>query len=63
MQRVAVIVLLIVSRQGFEVLPPIKVGKCTAVLGGVRALVRRLNAADAGAVGSITSATKVGVPA
>jgi hypothetical protein len=41
------------SRQGFEVLPPIKDAKRTAILGGVRDLVRRLNAAGAGAIGFI----------
>jgi hypothetical protein len=41
------------SRQGFEVLPPIKDAKRSAILGGVRDLVRRLNAAGAGAIGFI----------
>jgi uncharacterized caspase-like protein len=39
------------SRQGFEVLPLIKDAKRTAILGGVRELVRRLN--GAGAAGGI----------
>src|SRR6516225_96722 len=39
--------------QGFDVLPPIKDGKRTAILGGVRDLARRLNTAGAGAVGFI----------
>jgi uncharacterized caspase-like protein len=38
------------SRQGFEVLPPIKDAKRTSILGGVRDLVRRLNAAGASAI-------------
>jgi uncharacterized caspase-like protein len=41
------------SKQGFEILPPIKDGKRSAMLGGVRDLVRRLNAAGAGAIGFI----------
>jgi formylglycine-generating enzyme required for sulfatase activity len=41
------------SKQGFEVLPPIKDAKRSAMLGGVRDLVRRLNAAGAGAIGFI----------
>jgi formylglycine-generating enzyme required for sulfatase activity len=41
------------SRQGFEVLPPIKDAKRSAILAGVRDLVRRLNVAGAGAVGFI----------
>jgi uncharacterized caspase-like protein len=41
------------GRQGFEVLPPIKDAKRTAILGAVRDLVRRLNAAGAGAIGFI----------
>jgi hypothetical protein len=41
------------SRQGFEVLPPIRDAKRTAILGGVRDLVRRHNAAGAGVIGII----------
>jgi uncharacterized caspase-like protein len=41
------------SMQGFEVLPPIKDARRSAILGGVRDLVRRLNAAGAGAIGFI----------
>jgi formylglycine-generating enzyme required for sulfatase activity len=41
------------SRQGFDVLPAIKNAKRTDILGGVRDLVRRLNAAGAGAIGFI----------
>jgi formylglycine-generating enzyme required for sulfatase activity len=41
------------SKQGFEVLPPIKDAKRSAMLGGVRELVRRLNAGGAGAIGFI----------
>jgi formylglycine-generating enzyme required for sulfatase activity len=41
------------SKQGFEILTPIKDGKRSAMLGGVRDLVRRLNAAGAGAIGFI----------
>lgn len=41
------------GRQGFEVLPPIKDAKRAAILGGVRDLARRLNAAGAGAIGFI----------
>jgi formylglycine-generating enzyme required for sulfatase activity len=41
------------SKQGFEILPPIKNGKRSAMLGGVRDLVRRLNAAGGGAIGFI----------
>jgi uncharacterized caspase-like protein len=41
------------SRQGFDVLPAIKNAKRTDVLGGVRDLVRRLNAAGSGAIGFI----------
>src|SRR6516162_6387739 len=40
-------------RQGFEVLPPIKDARRSTILGGVRELVRRLNAAGAGAIGFI----------
>jgi uncharacterized caspase-like protein len=41
------------SKQGFEILPPIKDAKRSGMLGGVRDLVRRLNAAGAGAIGFI----------
>jgi caspase domain-containing protein len=41
------------SKQGFEILPPIKDGKRSAMLGGVGDLVHRLNAAGAGAIGFI----------
>jgi Caspase domain len=41
------------SEQGFEILPPIKDGKRSVMLGGVRELVRRLNSAGAGAIGFI----------
>jgi hypothetical protein len=41
------------SKQGFEILPPIKDGKRSAMLGGVRDFARRLNAAGAGAIGFI----------
>jgi uncharacterized caspase-like protein len=41
------------SRQGFEVLPLIKDARRSAMLGGVRDLVRRLNTAGAGAIGFI----------
>jgi formylglycine-generating enzyme required for sulfatase activity len=41
------------SRQGFEVLQTIKDAKRTAILGAVRDLVRRLNAAGGGAIGFI----------
>jgi hypothetical protein len=41
------------SKQGFEILPPIKDAKRSAMLGGVRDLVHRLNAAGAGAIGFI----------
>ena len=41
------------SRQGFDVLPTIKKAKRTDILGGVRDLVRRLNAAGSGAIGFI----------
>src|SRR5215510_7884838 len=39
------------SKQGFEVLPPIKDARRSTILGGVRELVRKLNTAGAGAVG------------
>ena len=38
------------SNRGFELLPPIKDARRGAILGGVRELVRRLNAAGAGAM-------------
>jgi hypothetical protein len=41
------------SKQGFEILPPIKDGKRSAMLGGVRDFARRLNAAGDGAIGFI----------
>jgi formylglycine-generating enzyme required for sulfatase activity len=41
------------AKQGFQVLPPIKDAKRTAILGSVRDLARRLNAAGAGAIGFI----------
>jgi hypothetical protein len=41
------------ANQGFEVLPPIKDARRGTMLGGVRELVRRLNAAGAGAIGLI----------
>jgi uncharacterized caspase-like protein len=41
------------SKQGFEVLPAIKDAKRSAILGGVRELVRRLNGAEAGAIGFV----------
>jgi hypothetical protein len=41
------------SKQGFEVLPAIKDAKRSAILGGVRAFVRRLNEAEAGAIGFV----------
>jgi uncharacterized caspase-like protein len=41
------------SRQGFEVLPPIKDARRSTILGGVRELVQRLNAAGAGTIGFI----------
>lgn len=37
------------AKQGFQVLPPIKDAKRSAMLGGVRDLIRRLNGAGAGA--------------
>ena len=39
------------ARQGFDVLPQIKDARRSAILGGVRELVRRLNTAGAGAIG------------
>jgi Caspase domain len=41
------------AKQDFQVLPPIKDAKRTAILGGVRELVSRLNTAGAGAIGFI----------
>src|SRR5262249_32276996 len=41
------------TKQGFEVLLPIKDARRSTILGGVRELVRRLNAAGAGAIGFI----------
>ena len=41
------------SKQGFELLPPIKDARRSVMLAGVRDLVRRLNAAGSGAVGFI----------
>jgi Caspase domain len=41
------------ARQDFQVLPPIKDATRTAILGGVRELVRRLNTAGGGAIGFI----------
>jgi TRAP-type mannitol/chloroaromatic compound transport system substrate-binding protein/uncharacterized caspase-like protein len=39
------------AAQGFEVLTPIKDARRSAILGGVRELVRRLNAAGSGSIG------------
>jgi Caspase domain len=39
------------AKQGFEVLPPIKDARRSAILSGVRELVRKLNAAGTGAIG------------
>ena len=39
------------TKQGFEVLAPIKDARRSAILGGVRDLVRKLNVAGAGAIG------------
>ena len=39
------------ARQGFEVLAPIRDARRSVILGGVRELVRRLNAAGAGSIG------------
>src|SRR5215470_8784478 len=41
------------AKQGFELLPPVKDGKRSALLGGVRDLVRRLNSGGSGAIGFI----------
>jgi hypothetical protein len=41
------------SKQGFEVLPLLRDARRSAMLGGARELVRRLNAAGAGAIGFI----------
>jgi uncharacterized caspase-like protein len=39
------------AKQGFEVLPPIKDARRSAILGGVRELARKLNTAGAGSIG------------
>jgi uncharacterized caspase-like protein len=39
------------AKQGFELLPPMKDARRSTILGGVRELVRRLNAAGTGAIG------------
>jgi hypothetical protein len=39
------------SKQGYEILEPIKDGKRSTILGGVRDLVRRLNLGGSGAIG------------
>ena len=41
------------AKQGFEVLPPVKDGKRSAILGAVRDLVRHLNSGGSGAIGFI----------
>jgi Caspase domain len=41
------------KKQGFELLPPVKDGKRSAILGAVRDLVRRLNGSGSGAIGFI----------
>src|SRR5262245_40350266 len=41
------------AAQGFELIPSIKDAKRSTILGGVRELVRRLNAAGSGAIGFI----------
>jgi peptide/nickel transport system substrate-binding protein len=41
------------AKQGFELLPPVKDGKRSAILGAVRELVRRLNGGGSGAIGFI----------
>jgi len=41
------------AKQGFEVLPPVKDGKRSAILGAVRDLVRHLNSGGSGAIGLI----------
>jgi formylglycine-generating enzyme required for sulfatase activity len=41
------------AKQGFELLPPVKDGKRSAILGAVRDLVRRLNSGGSGAIGFI----------
>ena len=43
----------VLRRQGFDVLPEMKDAKRTAILGGVRELVRQLNAAGPGSIGII----------
>ena len=40
------------AKQGFEVLPPIRDARRSAILGGVRELVGKLNTAGTGAIGS-----------
>jgi Caspase domain len=39
------------AKQSFEVLPPIRDARRSAILGGVRELVRKLNTAGSGAIG------------
>jgi hypothetical protein len=51
------------GRQVFAVLSAIKDGKCTAMIARVPALVRRLHAASACAIGSSTSANNLGAAA
>jgi uncharacterized caspase-like protein len=41
------------AEQGFELIPPIMEARRSAILGGVRELVRRLNGAGSGAIGFI----------
>src|SRR5215472_13114259 len=41
------------AKVGFELLPPLKDARRGAILGAVRELVRRLNAAGSGAIGFI----------
>ena len=41
------------AKQGFELLPPVKDARRSAILGAVRDLVRRLNAGGSGAIGFI----------
>src|SRR6516162_2722981 len=41
------------AAQGFELIPPIMEARRSAILGGVRELVRRLNGAGSGAIGFI----------
>ncbi len=40
------------TKQGFEVLPPIRDARRSTILGGIRELVRKLNTAGAGALAS-----------